>query len=327
MFSTGHAKGWHNPPLERTAAAVYFFCGRASRVRRLGRSTALRYSAATTFLILPITRMRCVLCPSANRARWFFRRARAAAHPPLRPWSTRACTATMRRTGGTLSGAAGQDNQRLCPGLGITRMGLDYSFILVTDLERADMLIRELANHLDAEGRQRLSSCLPYDAQVGFRSVRRGEFEQSLFDKHGIQDLCFSFLFPTDVDLLKYAADQSREVQDGKLSVGCVWCSIRSEQRFLAFSATAATTAMSLLFERSAAVKATFADIGRRAGASLVMLDDERPPSIIGIWPSIGRFSLQPGTRPFEDYDSYYSALIERASSGEAQNDGDSAGA
>jgi len=35
----------HNPPLERTAAAVYFDCGRASRVRRRGRSTALRYPA------------------------------------------------------------------------------------------------------------------------------------------------------------------------------------------------------------------------------------------------------------------------------------------
>jgi hypothetical protein len=34
-----------NPPLERTAAAVYFTCGRASRVRRRGRSTALRYVA------------------------------------------------------------------------------------------------------------------------------------------------------------------------------------------------------------------------------------------------------------------------------------------
>src|SRR5215471_11993977 len=32
-----------NPPLERTAAAVYFVCGRASRVRRRGRSTAFRY--------------------------------------------------------------------------------------------------------------------------------------------------------------------------------------------------------------------------------------------------------------------------------------------
>jgi len=37
-----------NPPLERTAAAVYFNCGRASRVRRRGRSTALRYSAEAT---------------------------------------------------------------------------------------------------------------------------------------------------------------------------------------------------------------------------------------------------------------------------------------
>src|SRR6059058_2322583 len=35
----------YNPPLERTAAAVYFTCGRASRGRRRGRSTAFRYPA------------------------------------------------------------------------------------------------------------------------------------------------------------------------------------------------------------------------------------------------------------------------------------------
>jgi hypothetical protein len=40
----------NNPPLERTAAAVYFTCGRASRVRRRGRSTALRYSATASSL-------------------------------------------------------------------------------------------------------------------------------------------------------------------------------------------------------------------------------------------------------------------------------------
>ncbi len=35
----------HNHPLERTAAAVNFTCGRTSRVRRRSRSTALRYAA------------------------------------------------------------------------------------------------------------------------------------------------------------------------------------------------------------------------------------------------------------------------------------------
>src|SRR5205823_6605866 len=33
----------NNPPLERTAAGVYFTGGRASRERRRGRSTAFRY--------------------------------------------------------------------------------------------------------------------------------------------------------------------------------------------------------------------------------------------------------------------------------------------
>jgi hypothetical protein len=39
-----------DPPQERTAAAVYFTCGRASRVRRRGRSTALRYRITGTAL-------------------------------------------------------------------------------------------------------------------------------------------------------------------------------------------------------------------------------------------------------------------------------------
>lgn len=43
-----HSTGLDNPPLERTAAAVYFTCGGASRVCRRGRSTAFRYPAPST---------------------------------------------------------------------------------------------------------------------------------------------------------------------------------------------------------------------------------------------------------------------------------------
>ena len=41
----------HNPPLERTAAAVYFTCGRASRVCRRGRSTALRQAVKRDHIV------------------------------------------------------------------------------------------------------------------------------------------------------------------------------------------------------------------------------------------------------------------------------------
>jgi hypothetical protein len=44
-----------NPPLHWTAAAVYFTCGRASRVRRRGRSTALRYAAPRPTKPIPRT--------------------------------------------------------------------------------------------------------------------------------------------------------------------------------------------------------------------------------------------------------------------------------
>src|SRR5439155_5644576 len=53
------ARSADNPPLERTAAAVYFTSGRASRVRRRGRSTAIRYHEAAVGpcarAIIPLT--------------------------------------------------------------------------------------------------------------------------------------------------------------------------------------------------------------------------------------------------------------------------------
>src|SRR5688572_24641436 len=52
----------NNPPLER-AAAVDFSCGRASRVRRRGRSTAPRYAAPAPEKIMPQLRRRLIgLC-------------------------------------------------------------------------------------------------------------------------------------------------------------------------------------------------------------------------------------------------------------------------
>src|SRR4051794_21807265 len=44
----------NNPPLEQTAATVYFTCGRGSRVLRSGRSTALRYGASVTLQLKTI---------------------------------------------------------------------------------------------------------------------------------------------------------------------------------------------------------------------------------------------------------------------------------
>ena len=45
-----------NPPLERTAAAVYFTCGRASRCRRRGRSRVVRVKALTAGVAVGLNR-------------------------------------------------------------------------------------------------------------------------------------------------------------------------------------------------------------------------------------------------------------------------------
>src|SRR3954468_19978686 len=57
----------NNPPLDRTAAAVYFTRGRASRVRRRGRSTALRYSSpADVMLVLSRIREESIVVSDAG---------------------------------------------------------------------------------------------------------------------------------------------------------------------------------------------------------------------------------------------------------------------
>jgi len=190
-------------------------------------------------------------------------------------------------------------------------MGLDYSFELIAERQDADRLIRSLAEHLTPNNRERLLACLPF-TDLMLRNIRRNEFEQSLFEKHGDEHICLSFLFPLDDRLVEYAQSSPIQPHNGQLQVGCVWSSIRCGTHFIAFRAAAATTAMSLLFEKSQSVRATFAKIGQDGGAKLVLFNDEQQ-SHVAIWPCEGRFSLRNSETQFENYDSYLSALVAAA--------------
>jgi hypothetical protein len=190
-------------------------------------------------------------------------------------------------------------------------MGLDYSFIPVAELRNADQLIRAVAARLPSDDSERLISCLPYSADKGLKSIRRYDFEQGLYDENEMETVCLQFLFPMDAQLAAYAKTSSLQEREKQLPVGCVGCSIRSEKRFCVVRATAATSAMSRLFAESSSVKNTFTEIGRRGGALVALLDDEQPPSTVGIWPYSGRLTLPSTTEPFGDDDSYYTAFIQ----------------
>lgn len=195
-------------------------------------------------------------------------------------------------------------------------MGLDYTYEVVAELRSADSLVRVLAKHLVARDRQRLLAALGASPESIMRRIQRRDLELELSNDES-HDLCFAFLFPSDQHLVAYGSiRQFDDPQSGRLAIGCVWSSIRCGERYALFRATAATTDMSLLFQESRSIRETFVQIGREAGAALVVFDEEKDDRV-GIWPREGRMAnsigpddfLGPVVEPHE-IDRYCSALV-----------------
>ena len=153
-------------------------------------------------------------------------------------------------------------------------MGLDYSFELVVEIARLERALVAIADALVPSDRERLLR------SIGPDPVR--------FSIESSGDRCFSFLFPPDDDLLVYPSGQVEPC--GRFGVGCVWCDLRIRDGVAVFRATAATTCMSLLFERSESVRAVWASIAEQCGAWFVMFDDETYENRV-LWPYVGTLS------------------------------------
>ena len=194
-------------------------------------------------------------------------------------------------------------------------MGLDYAYELIAARESADRLVRALRDRLVAEDRARLLATLQSGLAGAVDHVERDVFERQLFQQ-GAKELCLSFLFPEDEPLALFANDLAPV--DGRVQVGCVWTTIECGSEYVLLRATAATSSMSLLFERSRSVRSTFCEAGRTGGALLVLFDDERE-DFAAVWPYEGRFAHKAATESLEDdqcnlnIDGYCAYLLDSA--------------
>jgi len=196
-------------------------------------------------------------------------------------------------------------------------MGLDYAYELIAERHSADRLVRAVCEHLAPDDRTRLLGVLGLGVVDVMEHVQRDDFERQLFERGG-KDICLSFLFTADEHLTEYAKQSPVAPADGRVQVGCVWTSIECGSRFTRLRATAATSDMSRLFERSTSVRKTFSDAGRSGGALLVMFDDERE-DFVSVWPIRGRFVPAGEPDSFEDdelklkVDAYCADLVASA--------------
>jgi hypothetical protein len=175
------------------------------------------------------------------------------------------------------------------------RMGLDYSFELVVEIAKLERALVAIADALVPSDRERLLRSVAPDPVGWLERIERTGTDARM------SDVCFSFLFSPDDDLLVYPSGQVEPC--GRVGVGCVWCYLRIRDDGVAvFRATAATTCMSLLFERSESVRAVWASIAEQCGAWFVMFDDETYENRV-LWPYVGTLSdlhadEEPQSRP-----------------------------
>jgi hypothetical protein len=196
-------------------------------------------------------------------------------------------------------------------------MGLDYAYEMIAERQSADRLVRAVCEHLAPDDRTRLLGVLGLGVADVMEHVPRDDFERRLFERGG-RDICLSFLFAADEHLTEYAKDSPLAPVDGRIQIGCVWTSVQCGSRFVLVRATAATTGMSWLFERSASVRKTFCEAGQSGGALLVTFDNERA-DFDSVWPLRGRFAAAGERDSFEDeelklnVDAYCADLVASA--------------
>ncbi|GAA1416288.1 hypothetical protein ACFQZ4_48500 [Catellatospora coxensis] len=158
-------------------------------------------------------------------------------------------------------------------------MGLDFAYVVVVPPERAADLLRHVAA-ASRDGLGETTTVLVGGERIdlpctsGYVSGRTLVVDDSP-RRHPDFWLDLSLRFPVDDMVADYLADSPRA--DGHVGLiyaglsAADWC----KRGHLAFSFTAATTRMSVLFRDSAAIRGWFADLAIRSGAAVCLLDVE----------------------------------------------------
>jgi len=165
-------------------------------------------------------------------------------------------------------------------------MGLDYSYELIALRGRTKQLVSALLTHLVPKDHDRLLAALGSGDEKLLQTVQRDDLESMLFEK-GYDSLCLAFLFPSDDHLKEYGGiEEFADIEGNRVAVGCVWGSLEVGNNYIRFTATAATSSMSRLFEKSPSIRKTLTQIAKDAAADLLIFDDESDGNVLAVWPS-----------------------------------------
>ncbi len=190
---------------------------------------------------------------------------------------------------------------------------MTYAYHIVTRRAGLGALARSLARHLDADDSARLLAAVAASSSDPMRHLVRDE----------LGAVVFSFVFAPDEALVAYGGGDwagDPAARRSPVALGYVFSSLDCGELFAHFRGMSATSGMSRTFRDSPEVRATFADIGREAGALLVALDREDNFGD-AVWPRAGQmewpYELDNGPEDGPGgVDQYCCALLDAAGAG-----------
>jgi len=162
---------------------------------------------------------------------------------------------------------------------------LRFSFELVTCAASVDLLLLALAEQLDEPDRKRVAQALPYRPALAYGAVREGIGGLALREYERANDVCFTFVFPPDSELVCYASEYEPPPTGGPIPVGCVYTKLHVGREHSLLTCTAATSSMSRVFERSPSVRDSWRNLAVTARSRALFFDAERDSVWDRLWP------------------------------------------
>lgn len=172
-------------------------------------------------------------------------------------------------------------------------VGLNYSLEAILLRSGAEKLLPALRTVLDAQSRERLAGLAwspehEEEAETligttelragGIRGLRPEEYEQ-------VDQICFGLWVTLEPEMQEHT---QTEIEEGPVSLGCMWTSIDAGRRYLRVQMTAATSGISRILIESQAVRDLWAEFAVRAGAIVAYLDVEGEALPIQLYPVTG---------------------------------------
>ncbi|MEU1520453.1 hypothetical protein ABZ490_51605 [Streptomyces sp. NPDC005811] len=161
-------------------------------------------------------------------------------------------------------------------------MGFDYSYEIFIPARNVARALTELAELAPTTGRQpTIPVTLPGGDQVVLPFTSHFKSEPVDCSTSRTLDLDTTIVFGVDDAVREFLGTHHREPDErGRVAIGYIYLTVRFATRwhpdYASLDFTAATTGMSLAFERSASIRAVFNGLTAASGGVCCVLDTER---------------------------------------------------